>query len=206
MNHARDERRALADLMAQVGPDAPTLCEGWTTSDLAAHLIARDRRPDSLAGLLVKPLAGHTESVRLGIRAKHTYDELVELVRSGPPAWSPTRFGPVDSASNTAEYFIHHEDVRRAQPGWQPRALPTGLEAALWSVIKVLGRVSLRASDVPVTLSAPQGTIEPKGGGTVTVTGTPSELLLFLSGRKDAARVSMDGPSTEIARLEPKAL
>ncbi|MGD0448569.1 MAG: maleylpyruvate isomerase family mycothiol-dependent enzyme [Candidatus Dormibacteria bacterium] len=43
------ERRELCDLLIQVGPDAPTLCEGWTTSDLAAHLVLRERFP-SLAG------------------------------------------------------------------------------------------------------------------------------------------------------------
>src|SRR5690606_24047731 len=39
--HARAERHALADLLMAVGPDAPTLCAGWTTAHLAAHLVVR---------------------------------------------------------------------------------------------------------------------------------------------------------------------
>src|SRR5882762_622635 len=36
------ERRELCDLFLELGPDAPTLCEGWTTLDLAAHLVLRE--------------------------------------------------------------------------------------------------------------------------------------------------------------------
>jgi uncharacterized protein (TIGR03083 family) len=38
---AQEERNELCDLMLETGPDAPTLCEGWTTRDLAAHLVIR---------------------------------------------------------------------------------------------------------------------------------------------------------------------
>jgi uncharacterized protein (TIGR03083 family) len=44
---ARAERAALCDLFDEVGPDAPTLCAGWTTRDLAAHLVIRERRADA---------------------------------------------------------------------------------------------------------------------------------------------------------------
>jgi hypothetical protein len=36
------ERLELCDLLLELGPDAPTLCEGWTTADLAAHLVLRE--------------------------------------------------------------------------------------------------------------------------------------------------------------------
>jgi hypothetical protein len=49
---ARQDRLALCDLFDELGPDAPTLNEGWSTADLAADLVARDRRPDSVPGLL----------------------------------------------------------------------------------------------------------------------------------------------------------
>ncbi len=52
---ARAERAALADLMLEVGPDSPTLCGDWTTRDLAAHLVLRERRPEA-AGLVVPAL------------------------------------------------------------------------------------------------------------------------------------------------------
>ena len=44
---AQQERQTLCDLMIDAVPDAPTLCEGWRTADLAAHLVVRERRPDS---------------------------------------------------------------------------------------------------------------------------------------------------------------
>ena len=47
---AARERARLADLLDEVGPDAPTCCEGWTTAHLAAHLVVRDGRPDALPG------------------------------------------------------------------------------------------------------------------------------------------------------------
>ena len=85
MNWARHERAELADLLAAVGPDSPTLCGGWSTRDLAAHLVLRERRPDAAAGILVKPLAAYTARVQEELAA-HSWDELVSQVRSGPPA------------------------------------------------------------------------------------------------------------------------
>ena len=38
---------------------------------------------------------------------------------------------PIDELVNTVEFFVHHEDVRRAAPGWTPRSLDRQLEDAL---------------------------------------------------------------------------
>ena len=47
MTHLAElERAALCDTLEAVGPDVPTLCDPWTTAELAAHLVIRDRRPD----------------------------------------------------------------------------------------------------------------------------------------------------------------
>ena len=45
-------------------PDAPTLCEGWKTRDLAAHLVVRERRPDATLGIAVPFLADYTAKVQ----------------------------------------------------------------------------------------------------------------------------------------------
>ena len=45
MSYSQEERLALCALLDKSGPDAPTLCEGWTTGDLAAHLVLREHRP-----------------------------------------------------------------------------------------------------------------------------------------------------------------
>ena len=55
--------------------------------------------------------------------AEQDFTALVERVRNGPPRWSPMALPPLDRALNTLEYFVHHEDIRRAAPGWVPREL-----------------------------------------------------------------------------------
>ncbi len=112
---AQQERKTLCDLFVERGPDAPTLCEGWLTADLAAHLVVRERRPDSGPGLVWPPLAGYTDKVRHGVRDRMPWEKLVETVRRGPPLL----LRPFDGPMNTVEFFIHVEDVRRAQDGWE---------------------------------------------------------------------------------------
>src|SRR5215467_11727435 len=63
VSYARDERAALCALFDETGPQAPTLCAGWRTADLAAHLVLRERRPDAAVGILGGPLARHTQRV-----------------------------------------------------------------------------------------------------------------------------------------------
>src|SRR5690348_16386408 len=124
--YAQIERSAFADALVAAGPSAPTLCEGWNTSDLAAHVIVRERRPDAAPGVFLSFLAGWTERIRTGCRDGHTYPELVHLVRN-PPRWTPMAVPALDEATNTIEFFVHTEDVRRAAPGWEPRVLEPGL-------------------------------------------------------------------------------
>lgn len=200
--HARAERGQLAELLRQLGPDAPTLCGDWTTADLAAHLVVRDRRPDSGPGLLVPALAGWTEAVRRGALGSRGYQELVDKV-ARPPWWSPVSNPLLHEPVNLMEYFIHHEDVRRAQPDWQPRDLPADLEAALWRRLGVL-RLMLRKVPATVTLVAPgHGELSTGKGGdpAVRITGNPGELVLFCSGRQRVAQVDVTGPAEITERL-----
>ncbi|WP_104525421.1 TIGR03085 family metal-binding protein [Blastococcus atacamensis] len=191
------ERAALADLLETVGPDAPTCCEGWTTAHLAAHLAVRDRRPDALPGYGLEMLPGgerlawwsHRLEARL--RAGTPYGEVVDQVRSGPPSWTPMAWPAVVGALNVAEYAIHHEDVRRAQPGWEPRQLSPADRDQLWGATGLMARraagrrgLVLRRTDVP-------GEEKRLGAGGRTVSGDPLELLLWVSGRRAAARVKV---------------
>jgi uncharacterized protein (TIGR03085 family) len=207
-SHSRTERAALADLMEELGPDAPTLCTGWNTYDLAAHLVARERRPDAGPGLLVPAFAGWTEKVRRGVKAENSYAEVLDLLRQGPPRWSPMALPVLESASNTVEFYIHHEDVRRAQPHWTPRALPSELEDTLWSRLRTGGRLMLRSAPTGVRLVAPGGreVTARSAERMVTLTAAPSELVLYCSGRQRAARVDADGPPDAIAELSTAPL
>jgi uncharacterized protein (TIGR03085 family) len=202
-SYARQERVALADLMESVGPDAPTLCGGWNTYDLAAHLVARERRPDSGPGLLIPAFAGWTEKVRLGLKEKHSYAELIDKVREGAPLWSPWALPMIDAASNTTEYFIHHEDIRRARPGWALRDLPDGLEKALWSRLASTAKFAVRGAPAGLQLATPDGrtVVARSGEPLVTVTGPPSELTMYCSGRQASARVQATGDPSAIAAL-----
>src|SRR3974390_1916770 len=127
-NLAQEERSTICDLFLEYGADAPTLCEGWLAADLAAHLVVRERRPDSGPGLVWPRLAVYTEKVRRSERDRVPFEKLVETVRRGPPLL----LRPFDGAMNTVEFFIHVEDVRRAQDGWEPRSISPELAEALW--------------------------------------------------------------------------
>jgi uncharacterized protein (TIGR03085 family) len=201
--HSRDERAALADLMAELGPDAPTLCGDWTTKDLAAHLVVRERRPDAALGAMVPGLGGWAERARTGLRDGTSWDELLDRIRAGAPAWSPMGNPFTEPAVNTMEFFVHHEDVRRAQPGWGPRALPSALEDQLWKTVKLAGGLATRSWPGGLTVSAPDGRSVRlrRGEPDLTVTGAPSELVLFITGRQRVARVSVDGPPDAVAAL-----
>ncbi|MFE9689993.1 TIGR03085 family metal-binding protein [Micromonospora sp. NPDC005806] len=199
--YARSEREALADLLLDLGPDAPTLNEGWTTRDLAAHLLVRERRPDAAGGILLPPLRGYGEAVRRRVAAG-PFADLVARVRR-PPVWSPVSNPLTDELANTLEFFIHHEDVRRAQPGWLPRDLPAGLQAALWRRGALLARTALRRFPADLLVQAPgfgERTVG-RGGERLRLVGAPGELVLFLSGRQRAARVQVDGPAAPASRL-----
>ena len=193
MGLASDERSALCDLFEQVGPDAPTLCEGWQTRDLAAHLVLRDRRPDAAGGIMIPALAGRTQRVQDSYAAK-PWAELVELVRTGPPSWSPFRIPGLADLVNGAEYFIHHEDVRRGGETWAPRPADPARDAALWRTAGMSGRMAFRRSPVGVELRNPEGVTAPlhRGPSTVVISGEPGELLLTVFGR-GAAQVEFEG-------------
>lgn len=189
------ERRALADLLAELGPGAPTCCAGWTTAHLAAHLVVRDRRPDAMPGYALEMLPG---MARLGAWAHHVedrarertpYAELVEQLRSAP-AWTPLSWPGLERL-NVPEFAIHHEDVRRAQPGWTPRTLPAGAQDQLWTPATFYARRSAGRRGVVLRRSDVSGVEKRIGAGGRTVTGEPLELLLWASGRRDVARVEV---------------
>lgn len=199
---ARSERRALADLMLDVGPDAPTRCEGWSVRDLAAHLVLRERRPDAAPGILLPPLRSYTARVQRQLHGR-PWPSLVDAVRTGPPSL----LRPLDEQVNLVEMFVHHEDVRRAQPGAAPRTLDAAEERALWARVAPMARMVRRRLPGAVSVVAPEfGRVDARGEPQVTVTGPPGELVLFLSGRQDVARVEVSGPPDAVARVRAARL
>jgi uncharacterized protein (TIGR03085 family) len=212
MGYARDERLALSARLDQAGPREPTLCAGWTTLDLAAHLVLREHRPDAGLGLLGGPLAAHTRSVQRRLAERTPYARLVQTFRAGPPQFSLFALPGADERANVVEYFVHHEDVRRGQPGWAPRELDPGLTEVLWLRLR-MARFVLRKAPVGVELARDDQPEPARPGGprvritakartpVVTVTGAPAELTLWALGRTAAARVRLDGGEDAIAAL-----
>lgn len=197
---SRTERAHLCNTALELGPDAPTLCEGWDATDLVVHLLVRERDPVAAVGIAVTPLAGLTERKSRKL-ARQDFTALVERVRTGPPVWSPFVLPPLERLANGLEFFIHHEDLRRAQPGWAPRELSEAEQLALWRGLGPIGRAAVRPAGVPVEARwGERRTTLARGSDPVVVSGDPGELAMALSGRAEH-RADLDGPPGAVAAL-----
>lgn len=191
------ERLALCDLLDELGPSVPTLIEGWTAHDLAAHIVLRER--DLVAGpCLVLPASFQrfAERRRARLAESKEFAWLVARIRSGPPIGF-FRIGWVRSVPNLNEFFVHHEDVRRANRHG-PRSLTPAMDAALWRNVRGGGHYlsrRLKACGLEIEWAGTDErvTVRP-GRPTARLSGAPGELLLYVFGRQDAARVEVSGP------------
>ncbi len=197
IRHARAERAALCDTLLEVGPDAPTLCGGWTSGDLLAHLLVREGRPDQAAGVLVPGLADRTDRAMARLREDHDHATLVERLREGPPRWHPTRVPAVDEQANLVEMFVHHEDVLRAGLGAPRRSLSAGMVSALGTRLAVMGPMLFRrtkGATIEIATAKRNTRIGKGEGPVVQIHGRPGEIILFGFGRQAVAEVELVGP------------
>ncbi|MBN9610051.1 MAG: TIGR03085 family protein [Actinobacteria bacterium 69-20] len=190
------ERAALADEFAERGPDEPTLCEGWNTRDLLQHLILRE---SVTASALLEGRRAYAARIR-----ELDWPEAIDRFRSGPPPGSVFRIPGADAAANAEEFFVHHEDVRRATNGWTKRELPAAIEDTFWRRLRSpFGRIMVRHIGFGLHIQRPDGphaTLRAARPGVVII-GPPSEILLFLFGRQAVADVRLDGPADARERL-----
>jgi uncharacterized protein (TIGR03085 family) len=199
----RSERISLAHAFTEAGEKQATLCQGWNTKDLLVHLIVRERRPDAAAGIVLPFLKPWREKVEREL-ASGTYEELIETFKSGPGSFSPFALPGVDNVANLIEFVIHHEDVRRAQPNWQPRTETAELQLEIKRRLPKFSMLALRRSPVGVVMldSTGQQIWLKRGNTTVELHGEPVEVLLYLSGRQQHAQVSIHGSPAAIATFE----
>jgi uncharacterized protein (TIGR03085 family) len=206
---SRTERAALCNTALEIGEDAPTLCGDWRVKDLVVHLLVRERDPLGAPGIMVPQLEWLTDRASRRLD-RQDFAGLVERLRGGPPIWSPTALGPVDAAVNSLEFFVHHEDIRRAQPGWEPRELTDGEQRRLWGWLRHAGKGLVRPAGVPVELrwpgAAEDGTDRTatlrRGEDPVVVSGQPSEVTMFVFNRARHRDLSYDGPADAVEALK----
>ena len=199
------ERRELCDLFSELGPSVPTLLDGWTAHDLAAHLVLREHDP--VAGpCIVLPGAFEqfAERRRARLAGRTDFTRLVGQIRSGPPIGF-FRLGWVRSMANLNEFFVHHEDVRRAN-GLGPRSLTPALDAALWRNVRRGGRFlgrRLRSCGLEIEWAGTNERVRVREGEPMArLGGLPGELLLYLFGRQAAAQVELSGPPEAVVAVQ----
>jgi uncharacterized protein (TIGR03085 family) len=198
------ERVELCDLFDELGPSAPTLLGDWTAQDLAAHLVLRER--DLVAGpciVLPDPFQRFAERRRAKLAERADFAWLVARIRSGPPMGF-FRLGWVRSFPNLNEFFVHHEDVRRANRHG-PRNLAPALEAGLWRNVRRGGHYlsrRLQACGLEIEWAqADERVTVRRGESTVRLSGPPGELLLYVFGRQAAAQVEVSGPPEAVTAV-----
>ena len=200
------ERHALCELLDELGAQAHTVLPGWTAKDLAAHLVLREH--DVVAGpCLVLPgrFQRFAEQRRVRLAQRREFDWLVAQIRSGPPPGF-FRIGWVRSIPNLNEYFVHHEDLRRANDLGPRDCLTPAMETALWRNVRHGSRhLSRRLDDVGLEIAwagtDERITVREDPASTVRLSGPPSELLLYLFGRQPTAYVELTGPAESIAAV-----
>lgn len=212
-HHAVDERHALSETLRRAGPDSDTLCGEWTTAQLAAHLVLRERSVgESLGRLPVRRWKERAEQQVLELAEREPYERLVDAVERGP-SWTDVTWPvpvawlwslpPVREATNLLEYLVHNEDVRRVVAGWEPRSASMDFQHAAWQRLRVAARLTLRSVPVGLALCWPShGEIRTRlagrGAPMVTVTADPVELAMFTFGRLAVARVEYDGTPSDV--------
>lgn len=200
---ARTERAALCTTARSVGPTAPTLCEGWTVLDLVCHLLVRERQPWAAVGVLVPALEPTTRRATAAL-AERPFGELLDQLAEPPLLLRPDT---AERLVNGVEFFVHHEDIRRAQPSWTPRELSPDADSDLWRGLGLLGRMAGWRAGVPITVTDGSRTVALRHGESpVVLTGPVSELVMLLTGREQVTGVEWSGPPEQIEKLKAAKL
>ena len=190
MSFASRQRALLCDVMSELGPLAPTKCEGWNVGDLAAHMWVREHRPAALPGIGSQRFADRTERIQIEALHLKGFEALVKELRS--PGWV---MRPLDRVVNAVEFFVHHEDVLRANG--RSQQISERDQAQLLRTVRVLAFRAQRTWGGQLVLAPAGSDVIRYGRGNrpVRLAGLPSELLLFLTGRESGAEITGE-PST----------
>ena len=199
---AKRERSAICQTLRKLGPDQPTLCQGWSTKDLLVHLIVRENRPDAAVGLFIPFLGSYTDSVSKKYSEK-SFEDLIMIFENGPKSPSPFSLPKVDELANTFEFLVHHEDILRAQDNYQPRKLSEEDAKFVWSRFTKSAVFFMRKIKVGVVAKTDQGIYTLKrGNDVVTISGNLIDLVMFAFGRKNTTEINFEGNPTAVEKLK----
>lgn len=192
------ERADIARTLTAAGPGAPTLCVGWESQHLAAHLVLRDRTPWYMP-------PSRLESVAATSTDPAGYADLVAKVAEGPGRLSAGYW--FAEQMNLLELFVHSEDLRRAGPdGARSTDVDPEHGRAMWKQFRLFSRLLLRPAPVGVVLVVPNGprvvARKPRSGtGSVVVTGELADVILYAFGRGASTRVTFQGEPADVRAL-----
>jgi uncharacterized protein (TIGR03085 family) len=201
-----EEHHAMADTLAAVGPGAPTLLEGWTTTELAAHLASLESAgglPLFIGRQLItrvhpRPTKGSRKMAARALERAQAkgYEWTVDRVRS--PHRLPNRLG--GGAVGLFEIYVHHQDVLRADPALGARGAPAGLAVSLpW----LLAFHAKRLDGIELVAVTDAGEHRSGSGTPVTVSGDVGEVVLWLAGRGPASTAQVDADVALLERVDP---
>ena len=125
------------------------------------------------AGITFSPMAGLTERA-MARAARAPFPDMVKKLYD--PGLTPYRLPGVERLTNLLEYFVHHEDLRRAQPGWEPRELPAADEDELWKLLPGSAKLATRKVGVPIVVrrSDRPGPARPRSARATTRSWSPA--------------------------------
>ena len=199
------ERAAFGRTLGAVGPGAPTLVEGWSAFDVAAHVVSLDRlagvptfvgRSIVGRGVRLNDVAGRFADRGLEPVRRRGFGRVVESLQRRPPA---LLLRPSVAAVGLFEVYVHHEDVRR--PNDVERAVPAPRDA-LTAVVPWLLRYHRGVlGDVRLSILTPHGEWRAGAGAEVIVEGPIEEVVLRLAGRPDAAVSCSDASILQRLRI-----
>lgn len=150
MSDITDLRTHLVTILERTGPGKPTLCDGWNTEHMVAHLLLRETRPDVAAGVVIPPL---------GRRTDRKTDEMAEQLTDGrlymqalekfSATKTPNRLHEkIDEGMNYTEYVIHREDVLRGSSAATEmnsgEAEVDGEDRKIWETLTTRGGIFTR--------------------------------------------------------------
>jgi uncharacterized protein (TIGR03083 family) len=180
-----DEYRTLADLLESAGPDAwdaPSLCEGWRTREVVAHVTmpVRYTVPEFMAELEAAggdfTQLSNTVAARDGARP---IGSLLADLRSGVlHDWQPPGGGAEGALTHCV---IHGLDITEAVP--LARQVPRARIARVLGIVAAAGSPNLFGVDLEeVELRADD--IDWSSGSGAVVTGPAQALALVVCGRR----------------------